>query len=232
MISSKEVYGDGIGEVVLVDYMGDDARAAQAARVSFDKDELDDIFQSELTSRDEKLLNFLIRERHTSPFEHSVLTFKLTVPMFVRSQIMRHRTMSYNEVSRRYTSENIQVWMPEQLRMQSEKNLQCSSDEQLSAEAHEAAIAVMTISMTTALAAYERLLELGVAREQARAVLPGALYTSFWMTGSLHNMVHFLRLRLGAHAQPEAQVVAQAMLEQIEAVFPKTIKAMREQGVL
>jgi thymidylate synthase (FAD) len=111
--------------VELIDYMGDDKRAVDAARVSFMRDNT----SKTLTDKDKRLIKFLADHKHTSPFEHMTATFRLTVPLFVRSQIMRHRTFSYNEVSRRYTSENIQVWKPTAAEKQSTDNLQCSDGE-------------------------------------------------------------------------------------------------------
>ena len=171
-----ELYGDGIGSVELIDCMGDDKRAVDAARVSFMRDNT----AQELTERDERLIDFLATHNHTSPFEHMTATFRLTVPLFVRSQIMRHRTFSYNEVSRRYTAENVQVWMPQQLRKQSTDNLQCSAGELN----NDVALNIMHISILSSIESYNDLIAGGVSREMARAVLPQALYTTFYMTGS------------------------------------------------
>ena len=109
------IYEDDIGCVELIDHMGTDKSAVNAARVSFLRDTKD----QSLTARDKKLINYLVSHNHTSPFEHMTVTYRVTVPLFVRSQVMRHRTFSYNEVSRRYTSENIQTWKPIEFRGQS-----------------------------------------------------------------------------------------------------------------
>jgi thymidylate synthase (FAD) len=121
------IYDDAIGGVELVATMGNDATPAHSARVSFAKLSHSD----ELNERDEKLIKFLANHQHTSPFEHITATFLLTVPLFVRSQIQRHRTFSYNEVSRRYTSERIQFYSPIVINKQAQLNLQCSSDEEV-----------------------------------------------------------------------------------------------------
>jgi thymidylate synthase (FAD) len=196
--------------------MGDDSRAAQAARVSFLQDE-------ERTSkkRDDKLIRFLHTERHTSPFEHSVITFRLKVPLFIARQIMRHRTFSYNENSRRYSSEAVEFHIPAVLRQQAEKNLQCS----VPAPVADNVQLVQSIKQATdsAFSTYQMLLDSGVAREQARCILPQNMYTTFWMTGNLHNYTHFLGLRLGEHAQQEAREVAGAMLEHLKVHFPVTM---------
>ena len=217
----KYIYGDDIGCVSVVDYMGNDKRAVNAARVSLLNDELDG-FEVEVDERDAKLLAFLAREQHTSPFEHSSYSVRITCPLFVSKQIMRHRTFSFNEVSRRYTSKGLQFFIPEVMRQQAEKNLQCSTGEQVEdpIEARD----VYERHILASVVAYDELLAAGVCREQARGVLPQCLYTEFYMTGNLLNWFKFLRLRLHPHAQPEVQVVAQAVLEFLREDFPITTK--------
>jgi thymidylate synthase (FAD) len=214
------LYGDGLGELSLIDYMGSDKRAVDAARVSF----LDDRLDGELNERDERLLAFLLRERHTSPFEHSVITFRLKVPLYVRAQVMRHRTFSFNEVSRRYTSESIDFHIPQTLRKQAKSNLQCSIDESI--DNADKLLEVYRRSTARAFQEYQVLLDCGVAREQARAILPQNMYTVFYMTGSLHNFIHFLRLRLDIHAQPETQEAAKAMRDMLRELYPVTMEAV------
>lgn len=214
------IYGDDLGEVSLVDYMGSDKRAVDAARVSF----LDDKLDAELDERDERLLAFLLRERHTSPFEHSVITFRLKVPLYVRAQVMRHRTFSFNEVSRRYTSESIDFHIPQTLRKQAKSNLQCSTDESI--DNADKLLEVYRRSTARAFQEYQVLLDCGVAREQARAILPQNMYTVFYMTGSLHNFIHFLRLRLDSHAQPETREAAKAMRDMLREIYPVTMEAV------
>ena len=216
-------YGDSYGGVALIDAWGSDKRAVDAARVSFNKDESSD----DLTARDVKLLEFMIREGHTSPFEHSGLTMKVVCPLFVRSQLMRHRTFSFNEVSRRYTSEDLRVYTPTELRAQAKRNLQCSvegthvdNEDDLIEEVESAALASVS--------AYKMLLESGVSREQARGVLPQNMYTMFWMSGNLHNWYKMLKLRLHEHAQYETRLIAEAMLTYIEERFPITTQLIAD----
>ncbi len=212
------LYADDIGSVELIDHMGDDKRAVDAARVSFMRDDTD----KELTEKDKRLIKFLTAHKHTSPFEHMVATFRLTVPLFVRSQIMRHRTFSYNEVSRRYTSENIQTWTPEKLRRQSTNNLQCSEGEL----DNQGALEMLRLSLVESVGTYEELIKGGVSREMARAVLPQATYTTFFMTGNLHNWVKFLKLRNDEHAQPETRDAAHAIEEMLLELFPVTMQSL------
>lgn len=215
-----DLYDDGIGNVSLIDAMGDDMRAVESARVSFLRDEMS---RTEPNERDRRLIKFLIREGHTSPFEHSAVTFRVTCPLFVRAQIMRHRTFSYNEVSRRYTSEKLEILIPQQLRTQSESNLQCSEGVMPLSESGEL-IDRMRAHMRESLNLYGHLISHGVTREQARAVLPQSMYTTFWMTGNLHNYIKFLKLRLDEHAQEETRAVAEAMREILCSLFPVTFE--------
>tara|TARA_E500000305_G_scaffold108878_1_gene112243 strand:- start:2380 stop:3063 length:684 start_codon:yes stop_codon:yes gene_type:complete len=217
------LYDDTIGEVSLVDWMGDDLRACNAARVSFLND-LDGLEDGEVTEKDQRLLSFMLREKHTSPFEHSVITFRIKVPMFVKNQIIRHRTFSFNEVSRRYTSKEIEFFVPKSLRKQSEKNLQCSTEEIVSEDYR--LFNYINALHTQSLEVFYELLQKGVCREQARMVLPQSLYTTFWMTGSLHNWLHFLRLRTSPHSQKETQESAKAIEVLLREIFPKTFEAI------
>jgi len=221
-------YDDEYGGVELIDAWGDDKRAVHAARISFAKEGTG----SDLTERDVRLLRFMIKEGHTSPFEHSGLTFKIVCPLFVRSQIMRHRTFSFNEVSRRYTSDDLRIYVPKALRQQADKNLQCSiADSHVDRE--DMLVGHVGHITDQAESVYNYLIAHGVSREQARGVLPQNTYTSFWMTGNLHNWFKFLKLRLHEHVQPETRVIAEEILNCIEDKFPVTTMLMSEvSGVL
>lgn len=216
--------GDDIGDVTLIDHMGSDRRIVEAARVSFGGDAWDD-------ERDAKLIKYLLKNGHTSPFEHCVITWRFTVPLFVRSQHHRHRTWAYNEVSRRYTSENLQFYLPKAFRSQHDKNRQASNNDAFD-PAHPVTRQTMSerneVWVREAVAGYEKMLEAGIAREQARMVLPQNLYTSYYGTVSLHNAFGFLRQRLDPHAQMEIRKVAGAMLEQLGTIFPVAVEAFCE----
>lgn len=230
MIDVVEIYGDGIGEVALIDWMGDDRRAALAARVSF----LDDLTGlspiEELSEKDRKLITFMMKEKHTSPFEHSTLTFRIKCPLYIRSQIMRHRTFSYNEVSRRYTSNCIEFHIPQEFRTQATKNLQCSTSSVV--DHNQSLVRWYKEQTTSAFQAYQLLLDNGVCREQARSILPNNLYSTFWMTGNFHNFIKFLKLRLDSHAQIEVRDVAKAMCRLMRDVFPETMEIIHDLGIL
>ena len=212
------LFSDGIGSVELIDSMGTDKTAVDAARVSFLRDDT----EKDLTEKDKRLIKFLTAHRHTSPFEHMTATFRLTVPLFVRSQIMRHRTFSYNEVSRRYTSENIQLWRPKELRRQSKDNLQCSDGDLR----NDKALGIMNISLSVSLQYYKELLASGVSREMARCVLPQATYTEFYMTGNVHNWVKFLKLRTDEHTQPETREAALVIQHMLFKLYPVTMSEL------
>lgn len=214
-------------KVNYISHMGTDKTVADAARVSYDRADFDN---TELSEKDANLIHFLARHKHTSPFEHLALSVTIKCPLFVRSQIMRHRTFSYNEVSRRYTDQNIEFFKFLGLRMQSEKNLQCSltslvaSTDPLRTMMHE--------QTQEALDLYSNLLKEGVSREQARSVLPQSLMTSFVMTGNALNWSRFLKLRLDAHSQQECQVIARGCLDILRDKFPQTVETFEQHGWL
>lgn len=229
--TSEECLLKLVAHTMMVDYDDEDMPARRsasflpvsAARASFGKEDRTGIDEG----ADTKLMFFLSREGHTSVFEHQSATFLIECPLFIRSQIMRHRTFSYNEISRRYTSEQIGFWMPGALRKQAPKNKQCSEG-WLEDELQTPAAGVMKHSCTELLETYEELLKAGVCREQARAVLPQSLLTRFYMTGNLRNWAHFLKLRLDSHAQPEVQIIAQRIEAELRKLWPLPMDALME----
>ena len=232
-----ELYSDGIGRVDYVNHMGDDLTVVNSARVSFgvEKEELDD--------RDKRLINYLIRHKHTSTLEHNLITFRFCVPLFVRSQHHRHRTWSYNEISRRYTDVNIQFYEPNEFRTQHKSNRQASNAEELinpvmnpEDENHPkfgewihpiTAAEFVAAHNADSLVLFEQLIEAGVCREQARGVLPQNMYTEYYGTVNLSNLLKFVELRTHDGAQWEIQKVAQACLEIAADLFPETVGAYR-----
>lgn len=203
--------------------MGSDLTIINAARVSFGAQSMD------FGEREGKLLRFLAKNRHTSPFEHCVLQFQCKVPLFVARQHMRHRTWSYNEISRRYTDQNVEVYRPLTLRQQDAVRRQCGADE---LESPESPFDLMDSSISKALSVYHDLIRSGVSREQARMVLPCSTFTEYVATVNLHNLGHFLRLRLHADAQFEIRVLAEAMRDLAQEQYPETFKAWEELGIL
>ena len=221
---SIDIYGDGIGRVDYVNHMGDDLTVVNSARVSFgvEKDELD--------GRDKRLINYLIKHRHTSTLEHNLITFRFTVPMYVRSQHHRHRTWSYNEISRRYTDVNIKFYEPKEFRTQHKSNRQASNAEELinpEVGYKTTAYGVIAAHHQKSLILFNQLIGAGVCREQARGVLPQNLYTEYYGTVNLSNLLKFIDLRTHEGAQWEIQKVAEACLEIATDLFPVTVGAYR-----
>ena len=230
MTNQYYLYDDNIGSIELVQSMGEDITIVNAARVSFgvQKDSIDE--------KDKKLIGYLIKHRHTSTLEHNIATFRIKVPLFVRSQHHRHRTWSYNEISRRYTESDLTFYSPRSFRTQSKSNRQASNarnrinpeisfnidyvDDELKMPAAE----MMTMHHDASLIVYEKLLEAGVCREQARGVLPQNLYTEYYATANLNNILKFIELRTHEGAQWEIQMLANRMLDIITSIWPTAIK--------
>jgi len=225
---SIELYGDGIGTVDLVQHMGDDLTIVNSARVSFGK------HKEVLDKKDERLINYLVKHRHTSTFEHNLVTFRFVVPLFVRGQHHRHRTWSYNEISRRYTDINIQFYEPEVFRTQHKSNRQASNVEELmnpeifmGGERAVPASKAFKWHHKVSLELFNSLIEAGVCREQARGVLPQSMYTEYYGTVNLNNLLKFIDLRTHEGAQWEIQKVAEACLEIAEELWPVAVGAYR-----
>ena len=227
----SNLYGDKKGFVELVDAVGDDLTVVNSARVSFGK------HKSELDKKDKKLIKYLIKHKHTSTLEHCFVTFRVKVPLFVRSQHHRHRTWSYNEISRRYTDFDIQFYEPEAFRTQHESNRQASNADDLinpvvacppmtvwKRNADEA----VRLHNKTAKEMFNNLINAGVCREQARGVLPQSMYTEYYASANLNNILKFIDLRTHEGAQWEIQEMAKGMLKIIEKLYPVTVGAYRE----
>ena len=222
----KRLYGDNIGFVELVDAVGDDLTVVNSARVSFGKQ------KTRLTKKDKKLIKYLIEHRHTSTLEHCFVTFRVKVPLFVRSQHHRHRTWSYNEISRRYTDFDIEFYEAAFFRTQHESNRQASNehiliDPVLKNWQLEASDCVR-MHHEQSLRFFNELIEAGVCREQARGVLPQNMYTEYYASANLNNILKFINLRLHEGAQLEIQEMAKAMLDIIAKLYPVTVGAYRE----
>ncbi|MBE6387561.1 MAG: FAD-dependent thymidylate synthase [Lentisphaeria bacterium] len=213
---------DGQGWVGLIDSLGTESTIVNAARVSFGK------LKNTMDERDVKLLEYLIENRHTSPLEHIVFTFSVHCPLFIRGQWHRHRTWSYNEISRRYTEIDMEFYTPAQLRRQAESNRQASySDPDFNPAELRSAI---DDHNKKSLALYEQLLASGVCREQARGVLPQNMMVTFWGTVDLSNLLHFLNLRDSDHAQAEIKEYAQAIKKLIKPIVPNVAAYFEKKG--
>lgn len=212
----------GQGWVGLIDHLGTETTIVNAARVSFGK------LKTEMDERDKGLLTYLIDNRHTSPLEHMVFTFSVHCPLFIRGQWHRHRTWSYNEISRRYTEIDMEFYTPVKLRKQAESNRQASFlDENFDDEALREEIRQQNLK---SLELYNHLLDKGVCREQARGVLPQNMMVTFWGTVDLSNLLHFLELRDSDHAQSEIREYAIAIKKLIKPIVPHVAAYYEKQG--
>lgn len=212
------------GFVRLVSSMGGDLAVVRSARVSYDAEWR----TGEDEGKDEKLIHYLMRNKHTSPFESVTFTFEVKAPIFVLRQWMRHRSWSYNEVSARYSELPEEFYVPavEHITTQSDSNKQMRTDEQ-----HPKAGTMRWVieqQNMAAFSAYKELLRADCPRELARTVLPVGTYSHMFATVDLHNLFHFLRLRLHEHSQYEIRVYAEALLKLIETIVPVSVAAFKE----
>ncbi len=225
-IKLYQIVSDDIGSVSYVDHMGTDKTIVNAARVSYGKE------IEEIREKDKALIRYLMDNQHVSPYEHCTVTFRFTVPLFVARQHQRHRTWSYwsiNEISRRYTDENIQFYEPSQFRRGSDGEDKQSSGEWFQPDMKDysalPAESLIMLHHDSCFRLYERLLESGVAREMARQVLPVSLYTEYYGTCDLNNLFKFLELRTTEHAQWEMRQAALAVEEILRDLFPIAMDA-------
>jgi len=206
------------GFIRLVDSMGDDRRIVQSARVSYGDG-------TKTVREDRALIDYLMRHKHTSPFEKVRFEFHVRLPIFVARQWMRHRTGSFNEVSARYTEMPDTYWYAEKWRQQTSHNKQVTEGEVLDQDYVDIRYGNTLVNVHDT---YNDLLEKGVGREQARAVLPTALYTEFYWTIDAHNLLHFINLRMHNHAQKEIQVYAHGLLDLITPIIPWTVSSWKK----
>jgi thymidylate synthase (FAD) len=213
------------GFVRLVDYMGGDQRIVQAARVSYGEG-------TKTYRQDRGLIHYLLRHGHTSPFEQVQLTFHVKMPIFVARQWIRHRTARLNEISGRYSvmKDEIYVPTPDAVCTQSVSNKQ-GRGETLPLEQALDIIAEMEREQRLVYDNYVSYIEKGVARELARANLPLGLYTEMYWQVDLHNLFHFLKLRIDPHAQFEIREFGLAVAKCTKAVAPLAYEAFEEHVV-
>lgn len=223
------------GFVRVVDYMGDDAAIVQAARVSYGKG-------TKKANQDAGLIRYLLRHKHTTPFEMCEIKFHLKMPIFIARQWIRHRTANVNEYSARYSilENEFYIPSPEALAAQSTKNHQGRGEERLSPAEAQWVIDTLKNDALQCYAHYEALMNStadgtpldpsrkGIARELARMNLPINIYTQWYWKIDLHNLLHFLHLRADAHAQYEIRVYAEAMLDLVKQWVPITYEAFMD----
>lgn len=207
-------------KVELIDIMGDEKAIVNAARLSTGKDA-----DTPFDERDRQLLRYLMRHRHTSPFEQVELKMVVEMPIFVARQWMRHRTAHVNELSGRYTIFEPEFWVPEEVRRDGAP--QRPGAPMAENEAAQVRTKVMQ-SCVGSVRAYGELIGRGVAREQARAVLPLATMTRVMWKIDLHNLLHFLELRLAEDSQSETRQLAERVAEIVRERFPTVWEAFED----
>jgi thymidylate synthase (FAD) len=222
-------------KVELIDYMGSDLSVVNAARVSFEKSsdwvveydaELEETFYS-LSGRDAKLIKYLAKHNHWTPFGHCYATFRIKAPIFVARQLGKHQVgLVWNEVSRRYVDSEPEFYTPEVWRKRAENVKQGSSDEAIHANSFWLNTYDDLVEQSNEV--YSQMLAIGICPEQARMVLPQSMLTEWWWSGSLAAFARVCKLRLDPHTQKETRDVAQLMSDALELLFPVSWKALME----
>lgn len=220
-------------KVEYMDHMGSDLSVVNAARASFGKEseweyipheEIADCEVQVLSDKDKKLINYLAREKHVLPFRHPQITLRCKAPIFLARQLGKHQVgMSWSEESRRYITDDVEVYTPDVWRGKADNVKQGSSDEEI-IDAH----AVNTVVVSKALEGYKELLRIGVAPEMARMILPQSAMTTWVWTGSLLSFYQMYKLRAEAHAQREAQDFSEMVKRVIAPLYPESWKALEE----
>ena len=208
-------------EVTYINHCGDDLSVVNAARVSFHKE------SSSFQEQDGKLIRYLAKHKHFSPFNHAFLTFRVKAPIFVARQLVKHRFMPWNEVSRRYVDEEPEFYFPDYWRARADNVKQGSSEDKVDVlDLHiEDSIEFQLLYQ------YNNLLAKNVAPEQARMVLPQNMMTEWIWSGTLGAYCDMLRLRLDPHTQYESRLVAELIYEQVKQLFPVSVGALLEREV-
>ncbi|NMB99856.1 MAG: FAD-dependent thymidylate synthase [Thermoanaerobaculaceae bacterium] len=208
------------GFVRLVDYMGNDSRVVAAARVSYGAG-------TKTFREDKALIHYLMKNEHTSPFEQVVLTFHIKLPIFVARQWIRHRTARVNEISGRYSIMKEDFYLPsfEVICPQSQSNKQGRAETPFDKKEAKEIQKIMEEAFNATYSAYKKLMDKNLAKELSRIVLPLSLYTEWYWQIDLHNLFHFLKLRLHPHAQFEIREYAKIMLEIARKVAPLSVEA-------
>lgn len=220
--TAKYFLHDGVGFVERLETFGNDLTVVNAARVSFAKE------STELDERDAKLIRYLARHNHITPFFHPQVRFRLKMPIFVAREWFRHTIgFARNEVSRRYVDSRPECWVPVAgVRERDAKAKQGSKDTNVAD--NETVLGMISDFQENVVAFYENLLSLGVAPEVARGVLPQSMYTEFIETGSLYAYARLCKLRLDPHAQKEIRDYADALAKCLAGAFPVSWAALME----
>lgn len=225
------------GAVTYIDHMGSDLSVVNAARVSFNKKSDGFIItdhttgKKELRVEDKKLIDYLAKHKHWTPFAHTAVTLHIKAPLFVARQLGKHQVgFVWNEVSRRYVDDEPEFYVPDVWRKRAENVKQGSSDEAIPVNPtdHEA-FNPYHHSMTIQLEYYKHLIDIGVAPEQARMVLPQSMYTEWYWTGNLYGFSNVYKLRTDEHSQKETQEVAKQIGTILQPLYPYSWEALTKE---
>lgn len=211
------------GFIRLVDYMGSDESIVQAARVSYGRG-------TKTVSEDRTLIRYLMRHQHTTPFEMVEFKFHVKLPIFVARQWIRHRTANVNEYSGRYSIMPEEFYIPEEntIKFQSNINKQGRDTKEVPKELRKRVIEILLSEQKSAFEGYKEMIDNNIARELARINLPLSLYTEWYWKIDLHNLFHFLKLRMDVKAQYEIRVYAEKMAEIVKTVVPVAYEAFED----
>lgn len=215
-------------KVELIDYMGDDLRVANAARVSFDKESKDFTYREDLPKgSDQGLLEYLGGHNHWTPFAHCIITMRETVPIFVARQRFKHTVgWAYNEVSRRYVDSEPEFFIPKEWRSKPTNGAKQGSSEPLEPIIQGFIESEYEAFLEDAKWLYNTMIDNDVCPEQARIVLPQSMYTSYYVTGSLYAWANAYNQRIDKHAQQEIQEVAQQWDAILRELYPEAWKVL------
>jgi len=213
LIASSSMHGEKYN----IDQMP--ALSARVSHASSGKTGLD-------AQKDKRLMNYLAEHLHMTPFEHQSVTFRVVLPLFVAREWMRHRTQSYNEVSMRYSSDPVgKFYLPQTWRKQASTNKQSSVGE---VEDQQACTEILQQAYENAVETYQKLLQKGVCREQARSIVPVGNYTQFYATANLRNWMGFYKLRIAPDAQWEIRQYANCIDEIINEIWPDSWDSLKK----
>jgi thymidylate synthase (FAD) len=222
-------------EVTLLDYSGDDLSVVNAARVSFNKQSefeyeygMDGLKGHRLNEKDRKLIQYLAKHKHKSPFNHAFMSFRVKAPIFVARQLVKHEYLPWNEVSRRYVTDEPEFYFPDYWRKAADNVKQGSSDEPVKDNSFWLLNAKQGCEVI--LNDYRSMLKEGVCAEQARMVLPQNTMTEWIWSGTLFAFAKMCKLRLDSHTQKETREVAQLVAKEAEVLFPVSWLALMEYG--
>ena len=236
--------------VEYIQHTGSDLMVANAARVSFDKESewiehpiyadngaIEDTFKV-LQEKDAKLIRYLANHKHFSPFNHSFITLRVKAPVFVARQLVKHKFMPWNEVSRRYVDDEPEFYFPDVWRSKAENVKQGSAEsaaKYMQKEQWDGTESTNCFCTTEELVyrdirsivgMYQYMVANGVCAEQARMILPQNMMTSWWWSGTIGAYCEMLKLRLDPHTQKESRIVAEKVKEVIEPLFPVSVPAL------